>query len=70
VLDDALQSAIAFSPTAVTLQGVRRIGDRIYLQLLIVDHDGEALMKQLAIDAGNEADEPAMEGGDDEVETL
>jgi hypothetical protein len=69
-VNDALDRAIAFTPTVVTLQSVRRIGDRIYLQLLIVDRDGEALMKQLGIDPANEADEPATEDSDDDGQTL
>ena len=39
---ETLHRAIAFTPTLVTLQSARRIGDQIYLQLLIVDQDGEA----------------------------
>jgi hypothetical protein len=69
-VDEALQGAIGFTPTVVTVQSARRIGDRIYLQLLIVDQDGEALMKQLAIDSANESDEPSSEDVDDGVETL
>jgi hypothetical protein len=69
-VDEALQGAIAFTPTVVRLQSVRRIGDRIYLQLLIVDQDGEALIKQLAIDSANESNEPSSEDDDDEGETL
>jgi hypothetical protein len=69
-VDEALQGAIAFTPTVVRLQSARRIGDRIYLQLLIVDQDGEALIKQLAIDSANESNEPSSEDDDDEGETL
>jgi hypothetical protein len=69
-VNDALDRVIAFTPTVVTLQSVRRIGDRIYLQLLIVDRGGEALMKQLGIDSANEADEPATEDSDDDGQTL
>ena len=67
-VDEALQGAIAFTPTVVTVQSARRIGDRIYLQLLVVDQDGEALLKQLAIDSANESDEPSRE--DDEVKIF
>jgi len=69
-VDDAIHRAVAFTPTAVTLQGVRRIGNRIYLQLLIVDQDGEALIKQLASDAANEVDEPSTDAGDKDGQTL
>ena len=43
-------NAISFTPTVVTLQHARVVGDRIYIQLLVVDRDGEELMKQLATD--------------------
>ena len=67
-VDEALQGAIGFTPTVVTVQSARRIGDRIYLQLLIVDQDGEALLKQLAIDSAGQSDEPSTE--DDEALTF
>ena len=47
-IDDVVSHAIRFTPTLVTLQTARLVGDRIYIVLLIVDHDGEELMKQLA----------------------
>ena len=50
VIDDILQHAIAFAPTAVTVQDARVVGDRIYILLLIADGDGEETMRQL-IDA-------------------
>ncbi len=54
-IDDVLSHAIAFTPTVVTLQSARVIGDRIYLLLLIADGDGEETMKNLSLDepAGN-----------------
>lgn len=55
-VDDAVKHAIAFTPTLVTVQKALRVGDRIYLMLLVVDRDGEELMKQLATDEA--ADEP------------
>ena len=47
-IDDVLHHAIAFTPTVVTLQSARVVGDRIYIRLLIADGDGEELMKQLS----------------------
>ena len=38
---DVLAHAIAFVPTRMTLEGVRVIGDRIYLILLMADEEGE-----------------------------
>ena len=46
-IDDILHHAIAFTPTVVTLQYARVVGDRIYILLLIADGDGEEMMKQL-----------------------
>ena len=46
-IDDVLHHAIAFTPTLMTLQTVRVIGDRIYLLLLIADGEGEELMRKL-----------------------
>jgi hypothetical protein len=56
-VDDAVKNAIAFTPTMVTLQNARRVGDRIYIVLLVVDRDGEEMMKQLAIDEGTSSSE-------------
>jgi hypothetical protein len=44
-IDDVLHHAIAFTPTHVTLQTARVIGDRIYLLLLIADGEGEEMMR-------------------------
>jgi len=48
---DVLNNAIAFSPTFVTVQTARVVGDRVYILLLIGDGEGEALLKTLS-DAG------------------
>ena len=50
-IDDVLRHAIAFTPTVVTIQNARVVGDRIYILLLIADGDGEEMMKQLSGDA-------------------
>jgi hypothetical protein len=47
---DVLHHAIAFTPTVVTLQSARVVGDRIYILLLIADDDGEEMMKQFSSD--------------------
>jgi len=47
-IDDVLRHAIAFTPTIVTLQSARVVGDRIYILLLIADGDGEETMKRLS----------------------
>jgi len=47
---DVLHHAIAFTPTVVTLQNARVVGDRIYILLLIADGDGEQMMKQFSGD--------------------
>jgi hypothetical protein len=62
-VDDAVHHAIGFTPTVVTLQQARLVGDRIYLLLLIVDHDGEELMKQLGVDDASGASQPTPTPG-------
>jgi len=57
-IDDAVNHAIGFTPTLVTLQGARLVGDRIYIVLLIADHDGEEMMKQLATGETDSSSEP------------
>jgi len=46
--DDILTNAIAFSPTVVTVQNTRIVGDRIYILLLIADADGEEVLKAIS----------------------
>ncbi len=55
-LDDVLRHAIAFSPTFVTVQAVRIVGDRLYILLLTGDGDGEATMRALSAGTGTGAD--------------
>jgi len=45
---DILTNAIAFSPTVVTVQNARVVGDRIYLLLLIADADGEKTLETIS----------------------
>jgi hypothetical protein len=49
-IDDVLHHAIAFTPTIVTLQSARVVGDRIYIVLLIADGDGEETMKEFSVE--------------------
>jgi hypothetical protein len=69
-IDDAVRRAISFTPTAVTLETVRRVSDRIYLVLLVLDEDGEELMKQLETDEANDSDEVLPEPRANEVRSL
>ena len=47
-IQDVVQHAVAFSPTAITIQDMKMVGDRLYLLLLLTDEDGETTMKNLA----------------------
>ena len=47
-IHDVLDNAIAFSPTFVTVQTARVVGDRVYILLLIGDGEGAALLKTLS----------------------
>jgi len=44
-VEDVLKNAITFSPTVVTLENARVVGDRMYLLLLIADADGEKTLE-------------------------
>jgi cytochrome c biogenesis protein CcdA len=46
-VDDVLSHAVAFSPTFVTVQTARLVGDRIYILLLIGDAEGEQTIKTM-----------------------
>jgi hypothetical protein len=46
-VDDVLSHAIAFSPTFVTVQTARVVGDRVYILLLIGDGEGEETMETM-----------------------
>src|SRR5262245_34700599 len=63
VVENVLDTAIAFTPTAVRVTNAQVIGERVYLRLLIVDAEGEQALRDLA-DAQREpeaGDEPATE---------
>ena len=47
-VEDVLANAISFSPTLVTVQNARVVGDRMYLLLLIVDAVGEKTLETMA----------------------
>ena len=47
-VEDVLANAISFSPTAITVQNARVVGDRMYLLLLIVDAAGENALEAIA----------------------
>src|SRR5438552_18605577 len=49
-IDDVLQHAIAFSPTFVSVQSARVVGERVYILLLIGDDEGVATLKALSVD--------------------
>jgi hypothetical protein len=40
-VDTALKDAIAFTPTLIVLTDATRVGDRLYLRLLVADQEGE-----------------------------
>jgi len=55
-IDDVLSHAVAFSPTFVTVQTARLVGDRVYILLLICDADGEETIKTM-MSSSNAQDE-------------
>ena len=61
-VDDVLANAIGFTPTVVTLEGVRILGDRIHLLLIVADADGEKSIEGLAPDEEQPADPAPPDG--------
>src|SRR5216110_3717247 len=56
-IDDVLSHAVAFSPTFVTVQTARLVGDRVYILLLIGDADGEETIKTMMKSSSDADDE-------------
>ena len=55
-IKDVMKQAIAFTPSLVELRSAKRVGDRLYLLLLLADPDGEEALKAFEAmepDAGN-----------------
>jgi hypothetical protein len=46
-VDDVLKEAIAFTPTLIVLTHATRVGDRLYVRLLVADSDGERTFDEL-----------------------
>ena len=59
-VEDVLAHAIGFTPTVVTLEAVRLVGDRMYLLMTIADAEGEATIERLSTDEPMST-EPARE---------
>jgi hypothetical protein len=55
---DILEHAIVFRPTILTVRDARVVGDRIYLLVLVADHDGEETIKSLLDPNAKEGDQP------------
>ena len=58
-----LEHAIAFTPTVVTLENVRVIGNQIYLLLLIADRDGEKSIEALSAPEPSQEEPTDLSGG-------
>ena len=46
-VDSVLKEAIAFTPTLVVLTNATVVGDRLYVRLLVADHEGEKTFHEL-----------------------
>ena len=62
-VDDVLEHAIAFTPTVVTLESVRVVGNQIYLLLLIADRDGEKSIEALSALEPSQEEPADLSGG-------
>ena len=60
-VDDVLKDAIAFTPTLVVLTHAARVGDRLYVRLLVADSDGERTFDALHGSASTPAEPPESE---------
>lgn len=54
-VNDMIRSAIAFTPTLVTLTDAQVIGERLYVRVLIADEDGERTLQELSHGDDNDA---------------
>jgi hypothetical protein len=61
---DVLDHAIGFTPTVVTLQNAKVVGDRLYLLLFIADEDGESTIDTLS-GGGASQSKPGNQGSSD-----
>jgi hypothetical protein len=59
-VDDVLAHAIGFTPTVVSLEAIRVVGDRMYLLMMIADAEGESSMDGMSGDEPTSA-EPERE---------
>lgn len=46
-VDDVLADAIAFQPTLIVLTHAAVVGDRLFIRLLVADHEGERTFRDL-----------------------
>jgi hypothetical protein len=60
-IDDAVAQTIGFTPTAMVLTNLHRIGSRIYLEFLILDQAGEEMIRELAGEAQTLVPDPGPE---------
>lgn len=56
-IQDVLDHAIAFTPTLITLEDAKVVGDHFYILLLIADKDGESFIEALSKGDDNEDDD-------------
>jgi hypothetical protein len=56
---DVLRQTITFEPTLVAVTGSRVVGNRLVVRLMIMDEEGERLLRELAEAPDSEPDQPA-----------
>jgi hypothetical protein len=57
-IQEVLRQTIAFEPTMVAVTGSRVVGDRLIVRLMIMDEEGERLLRDLTGGSGAEPDRP------------
>jgi len=54
-VNEAMEGAVAFKPTLVTLTRVNVIGERLYVRLLMADTGGEEMLRDLVVEPTSRA---------------
>jgi hypothetical protein len=49
-VDEALASAVAFTPTLVAVTSAHVVGERLYVRLLVADAEGQRMLEDLETD--------------------
>jgi hypothetical protein len=60
-VDKILSDTVAFQPTLVAVTNAHRVGERMYVRILLADADGEQMLKDVTRGPGAAAQEETSE---------